>query len=66
MVTPFIGNHEMDFPGTASIYNGTDSGGECGVPYSRRFIMPTTGKIFPPKKNLPKKIEKISKIHVKS
>ena len=21
-------------------YNGTDSGGECGVPYEKRFIMP--------------------------
>ncbi|RYG48535.1 hypothetical protein EON67_07510, partial [archaeon] len=26
-----VGNHESDAPGTASFYNGTDSGGECGV-----------------------------------
>ena len=24
----------------SSYYNGTDSGGECGVPYEKRFIMP--------------------------
>ena len=33
----------MDFPNSPSLYNGTDSGGECGVPYSRRFTMPSTG-----------------------
>ncbi|CAN0051971.1 unnamed protein product, partial [Heterosigma akashiwo] len=41
-----IGNHERDAPGTsparprASHYNGTDSGGECGVPYAAHFPMP--------------------------
>lgn len=25
-----VGNHESDFPNTASFYTGTDSGGECG------------------------------------
>lgn len=39
-----IGNHEYDWP--AQPWNpewgpyGTDSGGECGVPYSLRFAMP--------------------------
>ena len=27
-----VGNHEIDYPNTASFYQGTDSGGECGVP----------------------------------
>ena len=35
-----IGNHERDFPNSGSYYTGTDSGGECGVPYERRFPMP--------------------------
>lgn len=35
-----IGNHERDFPDTGSLFNGTDCGGECGVPYESRFIMP--------------------------
>lgn len=26
-----VGNHESDWPNTASYYTGTDSGGECGV-----------------------------------
>jgi hypothetical protein len=38
-----IGNHEMDFPNGSSYYNGTDSGGECGVPYLNRFLMPSSG-----------------------
>lgn len=33
-----IGNHEMDVP--TSFVPGSDSGGECGVSYSQRFIMP--------------------------
>ena len=32
------GNHEMDVP--TSFIPGTDSGGECGVTYSQRYIMP--------------------------
>ena len=40
-----MGNHEMDFPGSASAddpewRNDTDSGGECGIPFMRRFPMP--------------------------
>eukprot|EP00698_Gefionella_okellyi_P012731 TRINITY_DN3448_c0_g1_i1.p1 TRINITY_DN3448_c0_g1~~TRINITY_DN3448_c0_g1_i1.p1 ORF type:complete len:576 (+),score=64.75 TRINITY_DN3448_c0_g1_i1:121-1728(+) len=35
-----IGNHERDFPSSGSFYTGTDSGGECGVPYEHRFRMP--------------------------
>jgi len=34
------GNHEIDYPDSGSYYNGTDSGGECGVPYERRFPYP--------------------------
>jgi len=36
------GNHERDFPGSGSLYTGTDSGGECGVPYNYRlnYAMP--------------------------
>eukprot|EP01138_Halocafeteria_seosinensis_P011144 gb/GECG01011381.1/.p1 GENE.gb/GECG01011381.1/~~gb/GECG01011381.1/.p1 ORF type:complete len:601 (+),score=26.91 gb/GECG01011381.1/:1-1803(+) len=40
-----IGNHEYDWPGQPfkPSWNdyGTDSGGECGVPYFKRFSMPT-------------------------
>lgn len=39
-----IGNHEMDFLGptlaTSSWIPGSDSGGECGVPYSSYYRMP--------------------------
>ena len=35
-----IGNHERDFPKSGSFYVGQDSGGECGVPYEKRFPMP--------------------------
>eukprot|EP01117_Protostelium_nocturnum_P005141 TRINITY_DN1866_c0_g1_i1.p1 TRINITY_DN1866_c0_g1~~TRINITY_DN1866_c0_g1_i1.p1 ORF type:complete len:569 (+),score=151.58 TRINITY_DN1866_c0_g1_i1:237-1943(+) len=35
------GNHERDFPNSGVPQNGTDSGGECGVPYYKRFPMPT-------------------------
>ncbi|XP_003387473.1 PREDICTED: probable inactive purple acid phosphatase 27 [Amphimedon queenslandica] len=34
------GNHERDYPHSGSYYEGTDSGGECGVPYEMRFQMP--------------------------
>jgi hypothetical protein len=33
------GNHEIDFPGSDSMWQGGDSGGECGVPYDHRFLM---------------------------
>ncbi|XP_062502844.1 uncharacterized protein LOC134179856 [Corticium candelabrum] len=35
-----IGNHERDFPHSNGYFDGTDSGGECGVPHERRFLMP--------------------------
>jgi hypothetical protein len=35
-----IGNHERDFPKSGSFYNRTDSGGECGIPYTRLLPMP--------------------------
>ena len=38
------GNHERDWPDSGSLFNGTDSGGECGVAYSSRFNMPTNGE----------------------
>lgn len=38
-----LGNHERTWPGTACVYNGTDSGGECGVPTEARFPMPVPG-----------------------
>lgn len=28
---PALGNHELDYPGENTYYQGTDSGGECGV-----------------------------------
>lgn len=35
------GNHERDYPRSGDRYtNATDSGGECGIPYYQRFIMP--------------------------
>jgi hypothetical protein len=36
-----LGNHEQDWPGTNTFYQGTDSGGECGVAATARFPMPT-------------------------
>jgi len=39
MVAP--GNHERDWPNSGSFFNGKDSGGECGVPLEKRFLMPT-------------------------
>eukprot|EP00056_Hartaetosiga_gracilis_P003949 m.69734 g.69734 ORF g.69734 m.69734 type:complete len:564 (-) comp11644_c0_seq1:167-1858(-) len=35
-----LGNHEQDFP-NKTFYNDNDSGGECGVPTSTRFKMPS-------------------------
>ncbi|KAJ4961002.1 hypothetical protein NE237_020912 [Protea cynaroides] len=57
-----IGNHEYDWPlqpwkpDWAEMY-GTDGGGECGVPYSLKFIMPgnssvPTGTRAPATKNV--------------
>lgn len=42
-----IGNHERDFPSSGSLWDGTDSGGECGVPYESRLQMPTPRKDQP-------------------
>lgn len=50
------GNHERDFPDSGfqkfliiliclgSFFNGTDSGGECGIPYEKRFPMPNVDR----------------------
>lgn len=35
-----VGNHETDWPGTASYYNGTDSGGECGITTTTLMPLP--------------------------
>lgn len=35
-----VGNHESDWPGTASFYTGKDSGGECGVAATRLLPQP--------------------------
>jgi len=34
------GNHERDWPGSGTFFDGRDSGGECGVPTQHRFRMP--------------------------
>lgn len=35
-----VGNHESDWPGTASIFHGQDSGGECGITTTTLLPMP--------------------------
>ncbi|PRP80746.1 putative inactive purple acid phosphatase 27-like [Planoprotostelium fungivorum] len=40
------GNHERDWINDITI-NVTDSGGECGIPYEKRFLMPTSGRDQP-------------------
>jgi hypothetical protein len=35
-----VGNHESDWPNSASYYTGTDSGGECGVATTRLLPQP--------------------------
>lgn len=49
MVAP--GNHERDWPGSGDGFpraaHVTDSEGECGVPYDRRFLMPTRAQDQP-------------------
>lgn len=42
-----IGNHERDYLQSGAHYNGTDSGGECGIPYESHFPMPTPAKDQP-------------------
>jgi len=39
-----IGNHERDFNNSKSFYDGSDSGGECGIPFESRFRMPIPAK----------------------
>lgn len=34
------GNHERDWPNSGSFYDGTDSGGECGVLAETMFSYP--------------------------
>ena len=44
--TLHAGNHERDWPGTGTRFDfppAKDSGGECGVPYDKRFPMPLPG-----------------------
>ncbi|KAL3499104.1 hypothetical protein ACH5RR_041836 [Cinchona calisaya] len=38
------GNHERDWPGTGSFYDGTDSGGECGVLAQNMFFVPAKNR----------------------
>ncbi len=35
-----VGNHESDWPGTASYYTGKDSGGECGIMATELLLQP--------------------------
>lgn len=43
-----VGNHERDWPGAPfDRWQVDDSGGECGVPYERRLLMPTQGQDQP-------------------
>eukprot|EP00474_Spongospora_subterranea_P010166 CRZ10624.1 hypothetical protein [Spongospora subterranea] len=35
-----IGNHERDYEGSNGLFDVDDSGGECGLPYRRRFPTP--------------------------
>ena len=41
------GNHERDWPGSGSVWTGTDSGGECGVALAQRFHMPSPSGLAP-------------------
>ncbi|GMH31483.1 hypothetical protein Nepgr_033326 [Nepenthes gracilis] len=38
------GNHERDWPNTGSFYDGTDSGGECGVLAETMFYVPAENR----------------------
>ncbi|CAL5017971.1 unnamed protein product [Urochloa decumbens] len=38
------GNHERDWPNTGSFFNGTDSGGECGVLAETMYYTPTENR----------------------
>ncbi|XP_039047063.1 probable inactive purple acid phosphatase 1 [Hibiscus syriacus] len=39
------GNHERDWPGTGSLYENNDSGGECGVLAEIMFFVPAENKV---------------------
>ena len=43
-----VGNHESDWPNTATIYNVTDSGGECGVMALGQLPMPAPATVDKP------------------
>ncbi|CAE5957399.1 unnamed protein product [Arabidopsis arenosa] len=38
------GNHERDWPNSGSLYQGLDSGGECGVPAETMFYVPAENR----------------------
>jgi len=38
-----VGNHEADYPNSSSYQNGSESGGECGVPVQMQFPAPQPG-----------------------
>jgi acid phosphatase type 7 len=40
----FSGNHERDWPNSGSFFNGTDSGGECGVVAETMYYTPTENR----------------------
>lgn len=42
------GNHERDWPHSGDRFpDQRDSGGECGVPHERRFLMPSEAQDEP-------------------
>lgn len=43
-----VGNHESDWPNSASYFNGTDSGGECGVLTTTLYPMPQPATVDQP------------------
>ena len=43
-VMTLIGNHEFDW--NSNLWGGSDSGGECGVPFQSRFPMPSPPSSF--------------------
>jgi hypothetical protein len=43
-----VGNHESDWPNSPSIYNSTDSGGECGVMTQALLPMPAPATVNKP------------------
>ncbi len=43
-----VGNHESDWPDTTTIYNVTDSGGECGVVATTMYPMPSPAETNTP------------------